>query len=331
MNIQQPSWSKLSTNLQNLKDEPWKFGLFKALNMLETEWAENDEMVTGLSSRVLITPNKELGFPTSDIKKGNLLKRGRGTFHIETNYSGLYGADAAMPHYILEQAASDTEAGGRTRAFLDMFNHLYYCLLYQSWKKSQLNIKGLGAKQFDQVLNAILSGRQNTDANAGVSVLKTSSACGMAKLLNDEFNSDQIRVDDSSPHWQPIATSSKLGNKNTTVLGESVILGEEILVSGGKVIIELGKMPENQAKKFFPGQTKGQRLQRLIESQLATDLPWECTMFIEHDYKASQQFGDNSLILGINSHIGTVSQTVEFQQFKDSQYKQRMAPNHLNR
>jgi len=325
MDKQQPNWSKLSTNLKQLQSKPWKFGLFKALSILETEWAEHDEMQVGLSSRVLITPNKELGFPVSDIKRGTLLKEGRGIFHVETNYSGLYGADAAMPHYLLEQAVSDTDAGARTRAFLDMFNHLYYCLLYQSWKKSQLTVKGLGSQQFDQVLNAILSGRQNTEANAGVTVLKTSSACGIAKLLNDEFKSDQIKVDDSSPHWQRIGCSSSLGNKDTSVLGESLILGDQVLVSGGKVIIELGQMPETTATEFFPGHSKGHKLQRLIESQFPTDLPWECTMYIAHDYKASQQLGDASLILGENSHIGEVSQTIKFQQFKDSQYKQRMA------
>lgn len=325
MIMQQPNWNKLSPELQTLSDKPWKFGLFKALNLLESEWAEGDEMQTGLSSRVLITPYKELGFPASDIKKGNLLTRGRGVFHIETNYSGLYGADAAMPHYVLEQAASDNEAGGRTRAFLDMFNHLYYCLLYQSWKKSQLTIDGIGAQQFDQILNAILSGQDERETNAGVAVLKTSSASGMAKLLNDEFKSEQIIVDDSSPHWQSIESPSIIGDKDTTELGGSFILGESVLVSGGKVLIKLGGLAESEAKGFFPGQDKGNKLQRLITSQLPSDLPWECIMNIKHDFKACQQLGDNSLILGVSSHVGEVSQTIEFQQFKDSQYKQRMA------
>lgn len=325
--MQQPNWGKLSTNLQQLLAEPWTFGLFKALSILETEWAESDEMQTGLSSRVLITPHKELGFPVSDIKKSTLHKQGRGLFHIESSYSGLYGVDATMPHYVLEQAASDDEAGARTRSFLDIFNHLYYCLLYQSWKKSQLNIEGIGSEQFETILNSILSGRQSAETNSGVSVLKTSSACGMAKLLNDEFNLEQIRVDDSIPYWQTIGTLSSLGNKNTSVLGESVILGEHVLVSGGKVVIELGEMKESVARNFFPGRAKGDRLHRLIASQLTTDLQWECTMHIHHDYKASQALGDSSLILGVNSHIGEVSQLIEFQQFQDSQYKQRMAQN----
>ncbi|MBU2894384.1 type VI secretion system baseplate subunit TssG [Colwellia sp. D2M02] len=323
--VQQPSWSKLSSNLQKLQDKPWKFGLFKALNLLETEWAELDEMQIGLSSRVLITPNKELGFPVSDIRKASLLKHGRGVFHVESNYSGLYGVDAAMPHYLLEQAAGDDLAAARTRAFLDMFNHLYYCLLYQSWKKSQLTIKGIGSDQFEEVLNAILSGRHSTDTHAGVAVLKTSSASGMAKLLCNEFNCEQITVDDSSPNWQPVGNSTKLGDEGTSVLGESVILGDHVLVSGGKVIVELGEMEESRAKSFFPGSTNGNKLQKLIESQLPSDLSWECTMSIHHDYKAIQQLGDDTVILGVNSHIGEVSQLIEFQQFKDSQYKQRMA------
>ena len=109
-------------------------------------------------------------------------------FHLETSYSGLYGADAAMPHYVLEQAAQDDVNGERTRAFLDIFNHQYYCLLYQAWKKSQLNIKGIGADQYRQVmLNAILSssdvGNSSREVNAGVAGLKTTSASGLAKVI----------------------------------------------------------------------------------------------------------------------------------------------------
>ncbi len=323
--MQQPSWSKLSANLNTLIEQPWKFGLFKALNLLESEWAERDELQDGLSRRVLITPNKELGYPVSDIKQAQLVAEERGLIHVQTNYSGLYGADAAMPHYVLEQAGEDSEPGARTRAFLDIFNHLYYCQLYQSWKKSQLNIKGLGAEQFDLVLDSILPDRQDISSNAGVAVLKSSSACGMEKLLNDEFASEQIRVDDSRPHWQPIAEGARLGDSQTTVLGESLILGSQVLVSGGRVIIELGCLAQQYARSFFPGAKHGDKLYKLVQSQLPSDLPWECHMSIEHDFKPSQRLGDEHLVLGVSSHIGDVSRTTELQKFKDSQYQQRMA------
>jgi len=323
--MDQPNWSKLSENLCVLRDKPWQFGLFRAINLLEREWAEKEELSSGLSSRVLITPNKELGFPAADIKKGNLLQRGRGTFHLETSYSGLYGADAAMPHYVLEQAASDGKDGQRTRAFLDIFNHQYYCLLYQAWKKSQLNIKGLGAQQFDDLLNAVLSSSQNRDVNSGVASLKTTSASGMAKLLNEEFGLTQINVDDSSAHWQPIGDMSCIGNAGNSVLGESLILGDKVLVSGGKVIVDLGTLAANDAVEFFPGQVKGERLYRLIDAQLPSDLPWNCKLSIAYEHKAIQRMGQMNITLGIDSHIGEVSKKITEQIFKDSQYKKRSA------
>lgn len=326
MNNHQPNWSKLSNNLSKLIEKPWEFGLFKAFKVLEDEWAINDEMEKGLSNRVLITPNKELGFPASDVYRGQLVNEGRGTFHIQANYSGLYGADAAMPHYLIEQAAIDGEEGERTRAFLDIFNHPYYCFLYQAWKKSQLTIDGLGAKQFDQMMNGILSSRQIVAKNGGVAVIKTASACGLAKLLNDEFNSTQIKVDDTSPHWQEVGRASRIGENSTVTLGESLILGDKVLVSGGKVRIELGRVTEVEAKRFFPGGLYAQKLMNIVQSQISADLPWECDMLIDHDYKPIQKLGDEGLLLGTHSHIGEVLKVTKRQQFKDSQYSKRTTP-----
>ncbi|QBG34909.1 type VI secretion system baseplate subunit TssG [Litorilituus sediminis] len=321
--MKQPNWSKLSDKLTTLHDKPWQFGLFRAINLLEHEWAIQGELETGLSQRVLITPNKELGFPAADLKRSRLIAQKRGLFHIETNYSGLYGADSAMPHYVLEQTAADDISGERTRAFLDIFNHQYYCLLYQTWKKSQLNTAGVGAKQFDELLDAVLSSHQSRDVNAGVAGLKTTSATGIANLLNEEFGLEQIHVDDSCAHWQALGSHSSLGANS--VLGESLILGEQVLVSGGKVIISFGDLAANDAQCFFPGEKKGQRLLKLLENQLPADLPWACRFNVHYQQKPIQTLGTNAIKLGFDSYIGSVFEKQIVQEFKDSQYKKRAA------
>ncbi|REL26644.1 type VI secretion system baseplate subunit TssG [Thalassotalea euphylliae] len=326
--MEQPSWSKLSEKLLALHEKPWQFGLFRAINVLETEWAEAGELASGLSSRVFITPNKELGFPASEVKKANIVASHRGTIHLEVSYSGLYGADAAMPHYVLEQAAQDDVNGARTRAFLDIFNHQYYCLLYQAWKKSQLNIQGVGAEQYDGLLDAILSSsdiNNEREVNTGVAGLKTTSASGLAKLLNDEFALSQITVDDASAHWQSIGQVSALGSANNSVLGESLILGDQVLVAGGKVIIDLGELAANEGTAFFPGQTQGDKLCQLLKKQLPVDLPWQCRVSVRHSEKKIQTIGEANIVLGIDSHIGNVTPKVTRQEFKDSQYKNRLS------
>ena len=326
--MEQPNWSKLSEKLLALRDTPWQFGLFRAINVLETEWAEEGELASGLSSRVFITPNKELGFPASEVKRASLVANSRGTFCLETSYSGLYGADAAMPHYVLEQAAQDSISGERTRAFLDIFNHQYYCLLYQAWKKSQLNIKGVGAEQYDKLLDAILSSTDvdyGREVNAGVAGLKTTSASGLAKLLSDEFELTQVTVDDTSAHWQPVGEESSVGSADNCILGESLILGDKVLVSGGKVTIDLGELAANEGTAFFPGQSQGEKLYRLVDKQLPVDLPWQCRVTVCNDEKKIQTLGQSEIVLGVESHLGDVSPKDTLQEFKDSQYKKRLS------
>ncbi|WP_448565342.1 type VI secretion system baseplate subunit TssG [Thalassotalea ganghwensis] len=324
---EQPNWHKLSEKLTTLHQKPWQFSLFRAMHLLEKEWASSNELEQGLSQRVLITPYKELSFPSAEVKACQLTLKHRGKFNLKTTFSGLYGADAAMPHYLLEQAASDDEAGARTRAFLDMFNHHYYCLLYQAWKKSQLTIDGIGSRQYDQVINAILANNNERHVNAGVAGLKTTSASGMASLLNEEFGLAQIVVNDSAAHWQPLEKKSVIGSDEGCILGQSMMLGDQVLVSGGKVVIHFGEMAANDAQQFFPGQSKGNNLYSVVNRQLPSDLPWSCHFVVHYSHKPIQTLGQDNLVLGTASHVGEVSPKASIHIFKDVQYKSRLRLN----
>jgi len=331
--MQQPNWHEPSEALNHLLSQPWCFNLFKAINIIEQEWAVEDELSTGISNRVLLTPSKEIVFPASEIKSCELISQGRGIVHIETSILGLYGVSAPMPHYVLEQALYETTDAGenlptgkRTRTFLDIFNHLLYCLLYQVWKKSQLNLQGRGAEQFDEVLNAILSNNnQARNFSTGIASLKTVSASGLTELIKQELSLSTVYVDDSTPHWQQIEEASCLGSDYSVVLGESLILGEQVLTSGGKVVIYIGQLSKSEAINFFPGEKQGEKLHHLLNSQLTNDLPWSCVVDIEQPPQSIQTLGDNNVLLGVNAYLGNLQQSIHRQTFTDRQYKHRLA------
>jgi type VI secretion system protein ImpH len=322
--MQQPNGDKVSDTFIALTDKPWTFSLFNALNLLEQEWAEHDELCQGLSVRVLITCNKELGFAASDIKSCQLVAKGRGLVHLETNFLGLYGADSTMPHYVLEQALDDHGSGKRTRAFLNIFNHLFYCLLYQSWKKSQLNIPGKGAQQFDHLLNAILADSKQRTVNASVAGLKTTSASGLTLLLQNELGLQQLTLDDMHPRWQNIANQPKLGAQQAPILGQTSILGERVLVAGGNIVIYLGQLNWQDAQGYFPGGKQGAHLCQLLSSQIAVDLPWSCIIDVTQKNRDMQQLGQDEILLG-DCYLGEPNKGNKTHVFKAYQYRRRLS------
>ncbi|WP_199611917.1 type VI secretion system baseplate subunit TssG [Flocculibacter collagenilyticus] len=316
----QPNWEKLPDSIEQLIQAPWKFSFYKAISLLESHWAEKGELAAGLSSRVLITNYEGLGFPASDLRQCELLSGKRGVIKLATSYLGLYGVDSPMPHYLLELTQQDEKEAQRTRAFLDLFNHSLYCLLYQTWKKSQLNLKGLGSNQFDQLLNVILAESKQRKVSSGVASLKQVSAAGLQELLRQELAINEVWVLDNQPNWITIDTASQLGDESSMVLGNSIILGNRALVSGGQVTLKIGPLTPEQANDLEPGSPGGANLCRLMQSQLSADVPWHCSIKINQPARPAQYMGDPMIMLGYTSFLGDAKSTIETKSFTQSQY-----------
>jgi type VI secretion system protein ImpH len=54
---------------------------------------------------------------------------------VHTTFMGLYGVDAAVPSYMIDDIVLRKEGHEAVEAFLDQFHHRYVTLLYRAWKK----------------------------------------------------------------------------------------------------------------------------------------------------------------------------------------------------
>ncbi|MEQ2354915.1 type VI secretion system baseplate subunit TssG [Pseudoalteromonas piscicida] len=315
----QPIWAKLPEPIANLMATPWRFSLYKALTLIEQHWASNNELQSGHSHRVEIAPYKELGFPASDVRRCELQVRQRGKLRLETSFLGLYGVDAAMPHYLLEQAAGDEEVGARTRAFLDLFNHVLYCQLFQSWKKSQINLAGIGAQQFDQIVAAVFENNQSDKSKLNLISAKQTSAAGLEQVLKQALQDESLTLKDNIVEWEGITEAGKLGSKQSGFsLGGNGVLGKRVLVTGNRICIELGPMDEAEAQLYEPGGVKAKRLSQLLNWHTSTKMNWQLLVQINRQAREGTRLGAGKL--GISCAIGKVNARVEKKIYSQSQF-----------
>ncbi|MEJ6476291.1 type VI secretion system baseplate subunit TssG [Pseudoalteromonas piscicida] len=316
---EQPIWAKLPEPIAQLMEQPWRFSLFKALTLIEQHWASNNELQSGHSHRVEIAPYKELGFPASDVRRCELQVKQRGKLRLETSFLGLYGVDAAMPHYLLEQAVGDEETGARTRAFLDLFNHVLYCQLFQSWKKSQVNLTGIGAQQFDQIVAAVFENTQSDKNKLNLISAKQTSAAGLEQVLKQALKCPSLTLKDNIVEWEEITEAGKLGSKQGRFsLGENAVLGNRVLVTGNRICIELGPMDEAQAQSFEPGGAKAKQLSQLLNWHTSTQLNWQLIVQVNCRAHEGTRLGAGKL--GKSCALGKVKARVEKKIYSQSQY-----------
>src|SRR4030095_8130626 len=86
----------------------------------------------GDGPRAAIRPHDGLSFPAADVHSLEVSVDERDVRLLVT-FLGLYGVDSALPAYF--GTAAGEEESRALRAFLDIFGHRLYVLLYESWKK----------------------------------------------------------------------------------------------------------------------------------------------------------------------------------------------------
>ncbi|KZN59207.1 hypothetical protein N473_03360 [Pseudoalteromonas luteoviolacea CPMOR-1] len=314
-----PIWAKLPAPIAALLDAPWQFSLFKAMSLIEKHWAMEGELEQGASQRVLVSTYKELGFPASDIRACELLLSQRGRLKLETAFLGLYGVDAPMPHYLLEQAANDEEMGARTRAFLDIFNHILYCQLYQSWKKSQINLAGVGARQFDQMVAAIYENSQGESSKLNLASANQTSAAGLQQVLRQGLKQPNLQIADNMVEWQEVTEKPPISAENSVTLGQDSLLGGQVLITGNRVQIDIGPLSEAQARALFPNGKEGKKMHKLLAWHTGSKMAWQVKILIEVKEQHPVPLGECEL--GISSCMGIVEAHIAQRNFLDSDYQ----------
>jgi type VI secretion system protein ImpH len=296
-----PNWSKLPNLVDDLIAEAPRYALFQALAGVEKAWAHRGSMGDGLDRWVRIHPHPGLSFPPADLRRAYM--DGEGVLHVEANVYGLYGVDAPMPHYLLETANSEEATGQRLRAFLDIFNHRLYTLLYEAWRLEDA-VEGSERAAFRPIARALAGGAEDLRlAHAGGITRRQPSPTSLATTLIAEFDVP-ARVRDCIPQWMTLPERQPLGAREGPVLGNDAILGDGLVVASGRVDVEIGPVPLDDALRLLPGQEAGDRLLTLARRLLGPTTPFDVVVHIATHASQALSLGQDSIPLGWASWLG---------------------------
>lgn len=297
--------------LKIARDTPG-YDVFQLVRILEWVWGAYDEPKGRLDKRVRLRAAKEISFPPADIRR--VVRGADGRFNVELNFMGLYGVDAAVPHYFVQTAMRNDEAGETTRAFLDIFNHRFYVLLYQAWRKYHpaVDLENKTSRYW-RYLGA-LGGHDGEHGAAGslpftgLYGAKTRSGIALRGMLQ-ELAQTTVAIEQFVPRWVKINSKGRLGGsgEREMALGHNAVLGNEVLDVGGKVKVRIGPVPFERAAQLLPGEPEGSVMGELTAEYLGPGIEFDTTLVVEGAHGTAPPLGADGLRLGWRTWLGEAS------------------------
>ena len=263
-----PTWPKLPDLIDALLADASGFELYQALRLVESLWSERGKLGGRLDRWVRVLPSRELSFPAADLRSCEMDADGR--LELRARCFGLYGVDAPMPHYFLEEATFDRPGSQSLRDFLDVFNRRFYVLMYQAWRV-QSSGPSMEKSAYGRTVAALAGcvGEEDGERlpHAGLFGQRVRSAAGLQRLLARFLGDLPVEVRDRIPQWVAIERDGRLGGEGFELGGDS-LLGDRILVAGGRIEIRVGPITVTQAQGLLPGGRLGGPLTELAEHYL---------------------------------------------------------------
>lgn len=229
--------------LSYLRDHAPQVAFFNALQLLERllpgaarighDGPADDE-------RLRLRPSLALSCPVADLESIELPANERDPVRLTVTFLGLYGVDSPLPPLYGEHLAQNADEPGsqRVRAFLDLFHHRLYSLLFRAWRKS--HPVGAGERPdalYDRLL--ALTGYASRLglggptmprlAEARIKVLQARTASGLEAML-------QLRTGHRCRVEQAVARHASIPPDQRTQLGRQHCELGNNLVAGARAI-----------------------------------------------------------------------------------------------
>jgi type VI secretion system protein ImpH len=243
--------------------------------------------------------NPSLGFPGSDIEKVEYFKEnGQVRARLRVNLISLFGAGSPLPAFYGEQALGDNIDGNPTRDFLDLFNDRLQRLLLPIWQKYRYYSRFTsGARDpfSSQLFSLIGLGgdaiREQPELNwkrllpyLGLLSLRVQSAAVIESVLRYYFAHASMHIEQCIERRVSIHEDqrNRLGLANS-VLGESLVLGNEVHDRGGKFRVHLQQLSWERFHEFLPSGTGYASLCALVRFALRDPLDFDIRLQLRPD------------------------------------------------
>jgi type VI secretion system protein ImpH len=246
------------------------FQLLHLIERLESEAAPIGEQGPPGDEPVRLRPSLSLNFPSGDIAEADWSDSatdGYGHLRITTTFLGLYGSDSPLPAHFTESLLPEKEEDERVRAFIDLYHHRIFSLLYRVWKKYRyyVTFKSDGSDGISQAVRGLLGiGTPQLDKSlklhplrlfryVGLLSQRPRSAAGLIGQLSDFFEGIEFDIEQCVGRWLWIQPNDRnsLGVEKCG-LGQDFLLGERIFDRSGKFRVKVGPVGFDDYLRFLP-------------------------------------------------------------------------------
>ena len=292
--------------VEQLFDEPYTFGFFQAVNLLERHFAERAAVGAfsdPAAEAVRFRTNPKVSFPASELDLLEPPKRdpssGEKPAELTVNFFGLSGPQGALPlPYLLYVAERERFGDGAIRAFFDIFSHRAISLFYRAWESRHaaavyargerdwatrhlLDLLGLRVEG----LTADLPFSAETLLfYAGLLSMATRPASALEEMLADYFGVP-VEVEQFVGGWYRLDGSAQMevgGLGDSASLGAAAV-GDEVWDQQGRIRIRVGPLARAQYERFLPGGDAHEPLRALVRFFTGDEIDFELQLVLARD------------------------------------------------
>ncbi|SAL79441.1 type VI secretion protein [Caballeronia peredens] len=225
--------------LQALLDHATQMNFYRFCELMEL--AAPDAAPIGTTDSPATEPVRfrsraRLGFPSREIDRVEIDDdHPHDPPTVRTTFLGLYGVDARMPSYFVDEVTQNRDGVEPLSAFLDLFHHRILTQHYRVWRKyrypvgfrqggsdvvsrSLLSFAGLGLSAWPNAASSTMDPRKLMSM-LGIVAQKTRTAEGLAGVLQHAVPDASITVEEFYPVWR------ELTDIEPAALGEQCLLG----------------------------------------------------------------------------------------------------------
>jgi type VI secretion system protein ImpH len=253
-----------------------------------------------------------LGFPGRDIDRVEVdLDNLSLPPSVRTTFLGLYGVDARMPSYFIDEVAQHGEGAEPLAAFLDLFHHRTVTQYYRIWRKYRYPV-GFERNGSDPISTYLLSlaglgldtpdigqtfGPRKLLSMLGLVNQKTRTAEGLAGILQHAVPDSTIAVTEFHPVWVVVDGTEPMP------LGEHCVLGGGFFDRSNCVRVVIAPTSRDAVFDLMPGQAAYANIMALMRFYLGYCAQATIEMHVRPDLMPSPVLEAKAVSLGYTTML----------------------------
>lgn len=286
--------------VEQLFDEPFAFGFFQAVQLLEQHLASRapvGHFGDPAAEVVRFRSNAAVGFPASEI---DTLEGSDDQPEMTVNFFGLTGPQGALPlPYMLYVAERERMGDSAMRAFLDIFTHRALSLFYRAWETRHASaVLGRGDRDWltrhlldllglstDGLAKQLPFERETLLFYAGLLAMPTRPAHALEQLLADYFEVP-VEIEEFVGAWyrlDPNAQCEVGALGESASLGVGAVVGDEVWDHQARIRIRIGPLARAQYDRFLPGGDANEPLRALVRLFTGDEIDFELQLVLARD------------------------------------------------